>query len=146
MSLWVLDTDCVSLLQKGHPNIRERVNAINPEEIALTIITFEEQMYGRLNRIRRADSPEILISAYIKLRTTLDYFKSVTVLDFDQEAYTCYTELVHQRIRIGTQDLRIAAVVISQNGILVTRNQRDFSRVPGLQFEDWTIDESDLGR
>lgn len=49
------------------------------------------------------------------------------------------------KIRIGTQDLRIAAIVISQNAILVTRNQRDFSRIPGLQFEDWTIDP-DLGR
>ncbi len=146
MSLWVLDTDCVSLFQQGHPNVRQRVNAINPQEIAVTIITFEEQVYGRLNRIRRANSPDALVSAYIKLRTTLDYFKSVKVLDFDQEANTCYAEFMRQRIRIGTQDLRIAAIVISKNGILVTRNQRDFSRVPGLRLEDWTINESELGR
>ena len=96
-------------------------------------------MYGRLNLIRRADSPDTLVWAYIKLRTTLDYFKSIKLLDFDQEAHNCYAELMRQRIRIGTQDLRIAAIVISQNGILVTRNQRDFAQVPGLTLEDWSI-------
>jgi tRNA(fMet)-specific endonuclease VapC len=48
--------------------------------------------------------------------------------------------LLRQRVRIGTQDLRIAAITIVNHGILVTRNQRDFSCVPGLQFEDWTIE------
>ncbi|WP_414623214.1 type II toxin-antitoxin system VapC family toxin [Calothrix sp. CCY 0018] len=47
--------------------------------------------------------------------------------------------MLRQKIRIGTQDLRIASIVISNDGILVTRNQRDFSRVPDLQFEDWTV-------
>jgi tRNA(fMet)-specific endonuclease VapC len=47
VSLWVLDTDCVLLFQQGHPNVRQRVNAINPQEIAVTIITFEEQVYGK---------------------------------------------------------------------------------------------------
>lgn len=40
--------------------------------------------------------------------------------------------------RAGTQDLKIAAIVLSVNGILVTRNQRDFARIPGLVIEDWT--------
>ncbi len=139
MSLWILDTDCVSLFQQAHPLVSMRVNAVNPQEVAVTIITLEEQLYGRLNRIRRANSRDALISTYAKLRATMDYFKTVNLLDFDQEAYTCYAELVSQRIRIGTQDLKIAAIAISRNGILVTRNRRDFERVPGLVFEDWSI-------
>lgn len=94
MSLWVLDTDCVSLFQQEHPFVTQRINAINPEEIAVTIVTFEEQMYGRLNRIRRANTKDALISAYTKLRNALGYFRSVNVLGFDQEAYTCYTKFV----------------------------------------------------
>ncbi|MGB6298310.1 MAG: type II toxin-antitoxin system VapC family toxin [Rivularia sp. (in: cyanobacteria)] len=47
--------------------------------------------------------------------------------------------MLRQKIRIGTQDLRIASIVISNDAILVTRNQFDFSRVPDLQFEDWTV-------
>ena len=67
------------------------------------------------------------------------FFNQVNVLEFDRDAYNCYTELLRQRIRIGTQDLRIAAIAISRNGILVTRNKRDFERVPGLVFEDWSV-------
>lgn len=59
--------------------------------------------------------------------------------DIDQAAYTRYEELRRQKIRIGTQDLRIAAIVLSVGGILVTRNQRDFAHVPGLPCQDWTI-------
>lgn len=139
MSLWVLDTDHVSLFQQNHPIVSSRISAVNSEEIAVTVITVEEQFYGRLNQIRRAKSADAILSAYARLRATLNYFKTVNLLDFDQEAYNCYTELVRQKVRIGTQDLRIAACVISRSGVLVTRNRRDFERVPALRFEDWTI-------
>ena len=139
MSFWVLDTDHVSLFQQNHPILTERINAVNPEEIGVTVITLEEQFYGRLNGIRRANSPEKLISAYAKLSATWNYFATVNLLDFDLDASNCFAELLRQKIRIGTQDLRIAAVVMSRNAILVTRNRRDFERVPGLRFEDWTI-------
>ena len=139
MSFWVLDTDHVSLFQQNYPILTERINAVNPEEIGVTVITLEEQFYGRLNGIRRANSPEKLISAYAKLSATWNYFATVNLLDFDLDASNYFAELLRLKIRIGTQDLRIAAVVMSRNAILVTRNRRDFERVPGLRFEDWTI-------
>ncbi len=139
MSFWVLDTDHVSLFQQNHPVLTQRINAVNPEDIGVTVITLEEQFYGRLNGIRRANSPEKLISAYAKLSATWNYFATVNLLDFDLDASNFFSELLRQKIRVGTQDLRIAAVVMSRNAILVTRNRRDFERVPGLRFEDWTI-------
>lgn len=146
MSLWVLDTDHVSLFQGQHPLVRQRFNEIATEEVAVTVITAEEQMRGWLNAIRRAAKPERTVWAYAGLREALDYFNGVKLLDFDRAASVCYEDLVRQRIRIGTRDLRIAAIVLSLNGILVTRNRRDFERVPGLIWEDWTIPESTLER
>ncbi|MDZ7960630.1 MAG: hypothetical protein RMY34_22570 [Aulosira sp. DedQUE10] len=44
MTLWVLDTDHISLLQRGNPTVISKVAAVNPAEIAVTIITIVEQM------------------------------------------------------------------------------------------------------
>ncbi|AFY57015.1 putative nucleic acid-binding protein, contains PIN domain [Rivularia sp. PCC 7116] len=139
MSLWILDTDSVSLFQNNHPNITKRISTISPEKIAVTIITFEEQVRGRFNVVRKADSADKLVTAYSRLQATYNFFGSINLIGFTQEAANCYSQFLRQKIRIGTQDLRIASIVISNDAILVTRNQRDFSRVPDLQFEDWTI-------
>jgi tRNA(fMet)-specific endonuclease VapC len=139
MTLWILDTDHVSLFQTGHPLITQRVRSIDPNAIAVTIVTVEEQMYGRLNRIRRAKSTEDLRLAYFNLNRTLDYFQTINVLDFDEAAANCYQEIVGQKLRVGTQDLKIAAITLSRQAIVVTRNYRDFGKVSGLQIEDWSI-------
>lgn len=139
MSLWVLDTDCLTLFQNDHPLVKLRVSQVNPEEIAVTVITVEEQMRGWLNAINQSSQSDRVIWGYKGFQDGVEYFSSVNVLKFDRDTYNCYTDLVRQKIRIGTKDLRIAAVVMSKNAILVTRNRRDFERVPGLRFEDWTI-------
>ncbi len=139
MTLWIFDTDHATLFGQGHPQILQRVSEVNPKDIAITIVTFEEQMYGRLNRIRRATSGDEIISAYASLRKTINYLTDFGLLDFDRDAENCYREFWRQKIRVGTQDLRIAAIALSKSGILLTRNRRDFERIPGLRFEDWSV-------
>jgi tRNA(fMet)-specific endonuclease VapC len=78
------------------------------------------------------------MTAYQGLQETLDDFRKANSLHFSAAAISLYQDLVRQKIRIGTQDLRIAAIVLSVNGILVTRNQRDFTKVPNLTLEDWS--------
>jgi tRNA(fMet)-specific endonuclease VapC len=109
----------------------------DPKNLAVTVISLEEQMYGRLSEIKKATSAISLITAYSRLEITLDYFKSVQVLPFDQNAHISFESLIRQRLRVGTQDLRIAAIALSVNGIVVTRNQKDFGKVPNLQVENW---------
>ena len=139
MTLWILDTDCVSLFQKSHPLLTQRINQVNPQELAVTVITVEEQMRGWLKVTRGKNAQEErLIWAYQGLRKTVEYFNQVNLLDFDRPALTQYQELIQQRIRIGTQDLKIGAIALSRSAILVTRNHRDFEQIPGLQWEDWT--------
>lgn len=139
MTLWIFDTDHATLFGQGNPQIVQRVSAVNPKDIAITIVTFEEQMYGRLNRIRRAKSDDEVISAYASLRKTINYLTDFELLDFDRDAQHYYMEFLRQKIRVGTQDLRIAAIALAKSGILLTRNRRDFERIPGLRFEDWSV-------
>jgi tRNA(fMet)-specific endonuclease VapC len=139
LSLWILDTDHVSLFQRGHPQITNRLAKVASTELSITIITLEEQLRGRFQMTRRASSPSELIFAYQNLRVTFDSLKSFSLLDFSPAASNIYASLASQKIRIGTQDLRIAAIALSVEGIIVTRNQRDFGKVPNLMIEDWSI-------
>ena len=60
------------------------------------------------------------------------------VLDFDDEAAAEYRKLRGMKVRIGTMDLKIAAITLAHGALLLSRNLRDFKRVPGLDVEDWT--------
>jgi tRNA(fMet)-specific endonuclease VapC len=139
MSLWILDTDHLTLFQKGHPLIVQRINLLDDEEIAITIISVEEQVKGWLNAIKQSKQSTRLLWAYEGLQRGVAFFNTVNVLKFDQSAYNYYQELRRQKIRIGTKDLRIASIVLSKKAILVTRNRRDFEQIQGLIFEDWTL-------
>jgi tRNA(fMet)-specific endonuclease VapC len=61
------------------------------------------------------------------------------VIPFDDDAAAMFDRLLAQRVRVATMDLRIAAIALSRGLVLVTRNSRDFGKVPGLQIEDWTV-------
>ena len=80
-----------------------------------------------------------LTRGYTLLLEILHGFAAAPVLPFDAAAATLLDELQAQRVRVAAMDLRIAAIALSRNLILVTRNQRDFNRVPLLVTEDWTV-------
>ncbi len=61
------------------------------------------------------------------------------VVPFDVKAHAVFANLQAAKIRISTMDLRLAAIAISRSMILLTRNTKDFRKVPGLVFEDWTV-------
>ncbi len=89
--------------------------------------------------INKAKTADQLITAYAKLESLLHLFSASQILSFDHQASEAAETLQRQRIRIGTMDLRIAGIALSQNAILLTRNFSDFSKVPNLRVEDWTI-------
>ena len=136
MSLYILDTDIVTLHQRNHLQVTTKISAHDPEELAITVITLEEQIRGRLAQIGRSQTG--IVAAYERLYATVDYFCGMAVFLFDTGAHEQYRQMREQKVRIGTLDLRIAAIVLAHNAVLVTRNKRDFERVPGLKFEDWS--------
>ena len=137
----VLDTDHMSLLEWGSEaaaNLRERLADIAPDQVATTIISFEEQMRGWMAYIARAKSTALQLQAYQRLRRHLENYRQIPVLEFDETATGEFLRLRRARIRIGTMDMKIAAIVLSRGATLLSRNLVDFGKVSGLKVEDWT--------
>jgi len=139
MKLYVLDTDIVGFVQSNHSNVMQRMNHLFPgDEVVTTVITFGEDLSGWLPVCRRALDGSTRAKAYAKLHQGLDFYRDKDCLPFDEVAAGIFDQLRSQKIRIGTNDLAIAAITLSVNEILITRNSVDFQRVPGLTLEDWT--------
>ena len=138
----ILDTDSLSLLDRERllesSMLRENLRRFSPDDIFTTIITFEEQMRGWLSIIARSKNSEQQIYAYAKLHRFLESYRNTQVLDYDENAAEVLKDFKTQKIRVGTMDLKIAAIAVSQNAILVSRNLSDFLQIPNLTVEDWT--------
>lgn len=139
MTIRILDTDHVSLLERQQPAIVQRYKKYPVETTAITVITWEEQMRGRLNVIRQATSSEQRVLAYTRLLYTIRFLQDFPIINFDAMADHYYLQLQAQKIRVGTQDLRIASIALSCSAVVVTRNHKDFGKVPNLMLEDWTV-------
>ncbi len=137
--MFILDTDHISLFQRNNPTVVANILKTPVDKLATTIITVEEQLRGRLSRVRKSRNDEEIIRAYKNLSATLFYFHSITVIIFDEKSQTIFRNLRKQKIRIGTQDLRIAAIGLAHKATIVTRNIKDFSSVPSLKLEDWSV-------
>ncbi len=143
MSLYILDTDHMSLLERldnqAGFQIRNRMDQLltSSDSAATTIITFEEQVRGWMSRLAKAKTISQQVYDYQKLNQLLENYRAITVIDFDEKSGLQYQALLKARIRIGTMDLKIAATAIAYNATLLSRNLKDFNKVPGLKVEDW---------
>ena len=138
MSLYVLDTDTLTLNQEGHPKVRERAGAVPPTEIAVSVLSVEEQLSGWYTQLRQAKKADRLAWAYRRLAQNVRFLSRLAILDFDEAAIERYENLRQQKLKIGKTDLQIAAVVLRNDAILVTANTGDFKQIPGLRLEDWS--------
>jgi tRNA(fMet)-specific endonuclease VapC len=139
MSLYVLDTDSLTLLQQGHAALVQRVAARPPQEMAITVITVEEQLTGWYGRLRRATRPDELARVYARLIATVQFVARWPILPFPEPAILRFEQLRALRLNVSTKDLRIAAITLENGGTVVTRNLRDFQRIPQLPVEDWSV-------
>jgi tRNA(fMet)-specific endonuclease VapC len=142
MTLYVMDTDHLSLYERGYQTIQGRILAIRQnanDKLVITVVSVEEQLAGRLAQIRKAKTSQNLISAYEYLKMTFILFSNLEILDYEARADDRFREFRKAGLRIGTQDLRIATIALVNNGILLTRNRRDFEKVSGLVIQDWSI-------
>jgi tRNA(fMet)-specific endonuclease VapC len=137
----ILDTDHIGIIQcrtgPEFTRLSARLRQPTCLEFFVTIVSFHEQVSGWNAFIHRARSPEAVVRAYGMFQQILADFAAQKVLPFDEAAAAVFESLRSQRVRIGTMDLRIAAIAVSRNLKLLSRNLVDFEKVPGLDVEDW---------
>jgi tRNA(fMet)-specific endonuclease VapC len=134
------DADVLTGILAGDDQYVQQAALIPIPDQAVPIVVVEEIVRGRLNSVRQAEAGKTRLSverAYELFEETLDAFRRVNVLPYSSAAETLFLQWRAQKIRVGTHDLRIAAICIASSATLVTRNERDFERVPGLVFQVW---------
>jgi tRNA(fMet)-specific endonuclease VapC len=137
----LLDTDHMNVLK--YPDslqfvtLTTRLNVSADQDIATTVITVEEQMRGWLALIHRSDDVHRQVPAYQELLRLVDFFSRWQVIPFDAQAADAFRRLRQQRIRIGTMDLKIAAIALVQDALLLSANMQDFQQVPALRVANW---------
>ena len=142
----LLDTDIISLVQmEDSPDglrVRARIAQLpHSEMVATTVITYEEQIHGWFGAISRARQPfnrTREIQVYARLVKHVEDYRKMKVVAYDDASANQFDRLRSLRIRVGTNDLRIAAIALSLDATLITRNLHDFAKVPNLRVEDWT--------
>lgn len=112
MTLYVLDTDHLSLYGRNHPVVISRIRAAQTQ-LNTTAINVEEQLRGRLAQVAEAKDGVAQFYAYQHLTETVLLLSDFTTLPYNQNSHEIYQALKKQRIRIGTQDLSIASITLA---------------------------------
>jgi tRNA(fMet)-specific endonuclease VapC len=139
--MYILDTDHLSVLDRGGAEAQRlliRLANVEPDEVIATIISYEEQTRGWLSYLAKARNLDGQVEAYQQLKRQLGNYCTIPVLEFDEQAAQEFQRLKKSHPRLGTMDLKIAAIVLVNRAILLTRNSSDFGQIAGLYMDDWT--------
>lgn len=136
--MFVLDTDTLTLLFVGHTKVAERRRQVT-DEVVITVVTRIEVLQGRFASVLKAEDGQKLLLAQQRLQETEKDLEKFDPLLIDAAATAEFDRLrqIKKLKKIGRGDLLIAAITLANKATLVTRNQKDYSLVPGLQLENW---------
>lgn len=137
-----LDSDHLTAVKfKGSPRARrlsERLGLASAEgPVGTTIVNVEESMRGWMASIAKERQIERQISAYRELGELFTFFSGFHIALIDEVVADTFKQLKVSKLRIGTMDLKIGAIAIAHDALLLTANRRDFEQIPGLRFENW---------
>jgi tRNA(fMet)-specific endonuclease VapC len=137
----LLETDHIAVLafagESTRAHLIEKMESSPDPQFALPLVTVEEQMRGWLAEISRQRKVTQQVYAYGRLADLVDLWRKWRIVRFDDEAAALFEQLRKQRIRIGTQDLKIASIALQSDALLLSANLRDFQQVPELKVENW---------
>jgi tRNA(fMet)-specific endonuclease VapC len=132
---FILDTNtCIRYISGRSPAVRNKLQRQHPADITLCAIVKAELFYGAMKSV----NPGLTLAEQAR------FFNRFSSLAFDDVAARIFGEiradLARKGTPIGPYDLQIAAIALANRLTLVTHNTREFSRVDGLNLEDWEID------
>jgi tRNA(fMet)-specific endonuclease VapC len=143
MSSYLLDTDILSLYQFGEPTVSRAIRSRSPNELSIAVISIEEQLTGWYRLLRRVKQADQLALTYQSLAQTVRFLNrflnQFLIRSFTVGAISRYEQLVRMKLNVGRMDLRIASIALEESCLVVTRNVRDFQRIPGLVVENWAV-------
>lgn len=129
---FLLDTNiCIYLIKRRPHSVIARLRHCGQEEVGISSITVSELEFG----VHKSSRP-------VENRLALaEFLAPLEILSYDGTAAARYGEiraaLEKQGQPIGAMDLLIAAHAVSRHLTLVTNNEREFRRVPGLKISNW---------
>jgi len=135
----LLDTDTATHFSYGNANVRQKIEQVDDEELAIAIITRNEILRGRADSLLKAANEEELRKAAERFRQTEALLSDFLVVSFDDSAIGHFGRLRKQKNlkKMGRADLLIACIALANNARLVTRNTKDYTGVTGLRIENW---------
>jgi tRNA(fMet)-specific endonuclease VapC len=130
--MYLLDTNaCIHVLNGSSPPLIARLRATDPAQVVLSAVVKAELAFGARHSARVAEN----------LRLLAEFYRPFPSRPFDDRAAEHYglirADLARTGQLIGPNDLLIAATARAHDLVLVTHNTDEFSRVVGLQLEDW---------
>ena len=134
----VLDTDHLSEIDRESGNARMLLARLRQsgKHITTTIVSAEEQIRGLLAVLNKRTDAERRIAHYARFHRCIVRMSIWPLLPWNSVASDKLEQLRTEKIRLGVQDLKIASIVLTNNATLLTRNLRDFAKVPGLRIEN----------
>jgi tRNA(fMet)-specific endonuclease VapC len=135
----LLDTNTLTALHKGDPRVIDRLKHLDDPDIATTLITKIELLRGRMDFLLKATNGQDLLRAQSLLFQTETLLGEIDILPFDSMAIEQFERLIAERLsrKMGRADLQIASIALAKRATLVTRNIKDFQRVPNLKIVNW---------
>jgi tRNA(fMet)-specific endonuclease VapC len=129
---FLLDTNiCIAFLNGRDPGIRDHLLELDPAAVGLCSVVKGELLYGARNSAQVEANLE-------RLRRFFEPFSSIPYEDSAAEQYGILrAQLGREGRPIGPNDLMIAATALTHDMTLVSRNQSEFHRVPGLRVVMW---------
>ena len=128
---YLLDTNTLIYYFKGLGNVKERLLACQPSEIVLSSVVYYELQVG----ILKSTSPQKRIAQLAILKNQVSW------VDFDEKSAEATAQIRVELERIGkpigSYDVQIAGMAMTNDFILVTHNTGEFGRVSGLKLDNW---------